>query len=102
MEKNLTPEMLNQLKERVGNDKDHINGVNTHTDLENWNKLRQPYLWEIVEEKDDCKVVLDTAYGHIALFKNDILLDISSRSIVLEDVVVLDKEAYSSSKYIWM
>ena len=102
MEKNLTVEMLNQLKERIGEGNEHINGSNSYISLSEWEELGRPYHWEIVEEKYDYKVALDSAYGHIALFKNDSLLDVTSRTIILEDIVVLDKDYYSTSKYIWL
>jgi len=102
MEKNLTVEMLKQLKERVGSKNDHINGTNLDFTTDEWEELGKPYHWAIVEEKDDYKVVVDSAYGHIALFKNDILLDFSPKTIILEDIVVLDRNYYGTDKYIWL
>ena len=108
MEKNLTVEMLSQLKKEFNNDRNdnkdrnHINVTNLDFTIEQWEELGKPYHWEIVEEKDDFKVVLDTAYGHIALFKSDVLLDVSSRTIILEDIVILDKDYYGTDKYIWL
>lgn len=57
--------------------------------------------WVVAEVSDEFVVWLDNGYGIIALTKGDKLVDYGNYICRCDDVVVLDRDCYGVSKYIW-
>lgn len=74
---------------------------------ERWESEGKPHIWITAETQGGYEVQVNTAYGGIRLLLNDEIVAVgdtmatyinSDNSI---EVVVLDKEYYGVSKYLW-
>ena len=70
-----------------------------HTDkrfdsLADWMKAGSPYCWELYETKKSYAGFIDSSYGLLALFKDDILLGYGSFEVITEEVLLIDSEFY--------
>ena len=93
--------VLEQLK-KLREDHDHCWSNGDLMEMEDWKNIGSPYCWVTAEENDSVIVLIDIAYGYMAVLKEGVLLKCSrSKEIVLEDLVILDKEYYNTKKYIW-
>jgi len=71
--------MLNQLESRFTV---HPHVFATNIPIEDWNKADRPYVWSVVDEKDNVTLLLDTGYGMLALFVNNELHDVGSSFVI--------------------
>lgn len=80
----------------------HVISFNKQS-LEVWQAEDKPANWIAVETNRQYTVYVDHSYGWLALFDNNTLL-CSGKETMYDcgGVVVLDKEYYSASKYIWL
>ena len=69
---------------------------------EEWESLGEPHCWIKVDEVRKFSCYIDCAYGRIALFKNNKLLDTGKFSARHEDAVALDKDYYGLKHYIYI
>ena len=71
---------------------------------EHWEEAGRPYLWLKVEEAvcGIFTVYIDLAYGYLLLFKSNEILGKGIDSVITDEVIVLDKDYYGCSKYIWI
>lgn len=89
---------LQQLK-NIYQDTDHI--FEKQLTNEEWLLQNKPHIWWCVEVSENLMVLTDCAYGRIALFDGDKLIESSKASIVTDTAVVMDKNYYPVTKYIW-
>lgn len=68
---------------------------------EEWVNQNKPHIWWRVEVNENLMVLTDCGYGRIALFDGDKLIESSKASIITDTVVVMDKNYYPVTKYIW-
>lgn len=66
-----------------------------------WVSKGRPCQWVLVETDDVYSVYEDVAYGRMALFINDSLVSHGMHMCSTQDIVVLHKEYFGVSKYIW-
>lgn len=72
--------------------------------VEHWNSSGRPYLWLKVEDAvcGIFTVYKDLTCGYLLLFKNNEIIGKGTDSVITDEVIVLDKDYYSCSKYIWV
>jgi len=68
---------------------------------EEWEDEGCPHTWKLLEVNGEYSVVVDTSYWMMFLFKNDEIISYGEHIIITENVVVMDKNHYEISKYIW-
>lgn len=59
------------------------------------------HCWNVVEEKNDYTALVDSGHGHVALFKQEELLGVGRFNVEAEFCVLLDKDYYGITKYLW-
>ena len=71
--------------------------------ITNWTDRGSPHSWVEVEKSGRYTVFADVGYGWLVIFKDDSYLGRGMREItgIDAEIVVLDKEYYRVSKYIW-
>lgn len=71
--------------------------------LEEWKLASGPSCWEFADQDKDVTVLLDWGYGNMAVFIEDRFIAIVRDVYVDPDsrFVVLDKDVYGLTKYIW-
>lgn len=70
--------------------------------LEEWEAQGKPKMWETVESKGEYEVQIDSGYGYMRLMKFGLEVEEAYNGIIVHDnVVVLDKDLYGVTKYIW-
>ena len=74
----------------------------TILELRDWEKADKPRMWLSVEKLDDYEVQIDVGYGGVRLLKNNLEIARTNQTeIIQDDIIVIDKEYYSATKYIW-
>lgn len=72
--------------------------------LDEWKLNDYPRPWVKVEEDEHIIVYVDCGYGSLGLAKKnnpkEIILE-GKYSIIMDNIVILDKDYYGTSKYIW-
>ena len=71
-----------------------------------WENKSKPYLWHEVERDDIRNIVVfaDDGHGALLVIKNgeELYIDLSGKQIILEDMVILDRDYWGTSSYIWV
>lgn len=81
-----------------------FNSVDEKLSLEDWEKEDYPRQWVRVESNDDYIVYIDYAYCAVGLATTSSDKQIFAEGkfeIILDDIVVVDKDYYGTKKYIW-
>jgi hypothetical protein len=93
---------LSQLQKLKGIAENHIIS-DSQQNISAWVADGKPANWIEVETNGNYTVYVDHSYGWLALFDNNTLLCWGKETMYdCGGVVVLDKEYYSASKYIWL
>lgn len=94
----LSKKMIEELNERFQDDS-NINWFE-HS-VEEWLELGKPRMWKFCEKDGDLSVFVDMAFGRLALFSEEKLIGDGKFEVTSKVAVVLDKDYYGTSKYIW-
>lgn len=96
----ITDKMIESVKE-VFKDSLEVDVIKSSNTPYDWVALGMPIVLEEVETANGYSAVFDQAYGLLYLFKGDECIARGKRELATEHCVMLDKEYYSSSKYLW-
>jgi hypothetical protein len=85
-ESNMKPLHLGQLRQRLPNHPHMIADQSWKgLEMENheWLRYNSPYIWHCQAIAESARVYVDSGYGHIALFVNDFLVDVTRSGSVV-------------------
>lgn len=75
--------------------------IDEDEDYKEWEKQGKPYWWGLAETEGKYSVYMDYGYGNLAVFSDGELIGYGLRKIITKEVVVLHRDYYETSKYIW-
>jgi hypothetical protein len=67
----------------------HAHEIESNKSIQEWRDGDAPFMWKIYDQADNYTLLVDIAYGHLALFRNDNLIDVGTNIVSTEDGSVL-------------